>query len=73
MINIMASGVNIKYIIAEFNPCAGPSPNCEAVLVQIEHWAERLLLKTKSSNNHKKQPKNFLNILQRNEIMNLYK
>ena len=25
--------------MAEFRALAGPSPNCEAVLVQIEHWA----------------------------------
>jgi hypothetical protein len=35
----MAKGANAKYKIPEFIPCAGPSPNCCAVLVQIEHCA----------------------------------
>lgn len=29
--------------MAEFKAVAGPSPNCEAVLVQIEHWANKFV------------------------------
>ena len=29
--------------MAELSAEAGPSPSCEAVLVQIEHWANRSL------------------------------
>jgi hypothetical protein len=35
----MAKGAPIKYMIAVFSAAAGFSPSCEAVLVQMEHWA----------------------------------
>jgi hypothetical protein len=36
---MMQNGAAARYKIAEFKAEAGPFPNCEAVLVQIEHWA----------------------------------
>jgi hypothetical protein len=36
---MMANGAAARYKIAEFKAEAGPFPNCEAVLVQIEHCA----------------------------------
>jgi hypothetical protein len=36
---MMANGAAARYIMAELSAWAGPSPNCEAVLVQIEHCA----------------------------------
>lgn len=38
----MAKGIIIRYRIAEFNPCAGFSPNCRAVFVHTAHWASAL-------------------------------
>gem|GEM_PF-7109901 len=35
----MAKGAAARYKMAEFKAEAGPSPNCEAVFVQIEHCA----------------------------------
>ncbi len=46
------SGVKARYMIPAFNPFAGFSPICWAVLVQIEHWAltgeykKRLLIRS---------------------------
>jgi len=46
----MASGAVMRYRIAEFRPAAGFSPNWEAVLVQIEHWAKPGTVKNKQIN-----------------------
>jgi len=60
----MAKGAKARYRIPEFNPFAGPSPNCWAVLVQMEHWAEESLANSeKRVMNNKISPHFF--ILQR--------
>ena len=43
----MATGAKARYNIPAFKSLAGPSPNCCAVLVQIEHCAKLKIFSSK--------------------------
>lgn len=55
---MIIKGVNARYIMAEFRAFAGPSPNWEAVLVQIEHCAKTDWLLHISTRNTPKKTQN---------------
>ena len=60
MTPINAKGVKARYRMPAFNPRAGFSPSCCAVLVQIEHCAcESMETRVKRKTNTKARMNNF--------------